>query len=196
MAVTAFLWHLATRWWDKIMDDVRVAAKVYPINQSPLGLRSLSWLQHDPSLYLNFINTYSFSLHSKQWFGAHVWWFPSVFLVCAQVRRLVAKGEVDVYIAATNYRVPAGQEQRLCRALQRAGCKQVLVVGRETLTRYKTIPSQTIISNYARLLVKVSPSRVEPVSNTLRDHLSTWTTFRALSGDLYWYDQLRSPLVP
>ncbi len=49
---------------------------------------------------------------------------------------MVKSGELDIYMAVTNYRVPAGQEVKMVEMFSCIGCQRVVVVGKESLTRW------------------------------------------------------------
>ena len=53
-----------------------------------------------------------------------------------KVHQMVKRKELDIYIAITNYGIPAGQEQKIVQMFRKVGCRTVIVVGRETLVRW------------------------------------------------------------
>ena len=67
-----------------------------------------------------------------------------------KVKKLVSKDELDIYIAVTNYRLPAGQEEKIVGSFKAVGCKNVIVVGRESLKRWIK-QSRELMRNVANL---------------------------------------------
>ena len=50
-----------------------------------------------------------------------------------KVRKLITENKLDIYIIFTNYKLPAGQCDKLKKLFKDAGAKEVIVVGYETL---------------------------------------------------------------
>ena len=55
-----------------------------------------------------------------------------------KVKKLVDQNELDIYIIVTNYKLPGGQDKELRDTFtaKKAGAKEVIVVGNETLTQW------------------------------------------------------------
>ena len=52
----------------------------------------------------------------------------------SKVKKLIAENKLDIYIIFTNYKLPAGQSDRLKKFFKDAGAKEVVVVGYETIS--------------------------------------------------------------
>ena len=53
-----------------------------------------------------------------------------------KVEKLVQKGQLDIYFLVTNYKIPAGQSDKIVEYFKGAGAKNVVPVGKETLSQW------------------------------------------------------------
>ena len=53
-----------------------------------------------------------------------------------EVEKLIQKRQLDIYVLVTNYKIPAGQSDKIVEYFEGAGAKNVVPVGKETLSQW------------------------------------------------------------